>query len=114
MTSIPFLTPLLWAFALWVFYLAYVTLWVAKHNGKLDSTPRIVKALCFFTLGIGIVLDVGFNIVVASVIFMEPPTLAWLTFTARCAKWRQDQGYRGRLARWVCDGWLNPFQEHHC
>ena len=108
----PFLW-IVWAFVLWVFYLAYVAVWVAHTNGKLATAPALLQYLAYFTLGIGLILDITFNVTVGTAAFLELPR--WnFTFTARCAKWRQNKGYRGRLARWVCDGWLNPFQEHHC
>lgn len=99
---------------LFVFYLAYVAILVAKLNGKLDAAPRIVRGVCWLNLAIAVCLDALFNVTLGSLLFLEPPQLRRLMFTARCAKWREDSGYRGRLARWICDGWLNPFQEHHC
>jgi hypothetical protein len=59
------------------------------------------------------VLDVGFNLVPGSLIFLEPPRRACLTFTQRCRSWQADPGYRGRFARAVCRE-LNVFEEHHC
>jgi len=114
------MTPLfavVFAYLLFVFYLAYVALWAAKQNGKLAAAPLAVRVVAWSILGLALVLDVAFNVIVGSAIFMEPPEF-WppkkLTFTARCAKWRSRDGYRARFARWVCEGWLNPFQEHHC
>lgn len=100
--------------ALFVFYLAYVAILVAKKNGKLDTAPRIVRAVCWLNLAFAVCLDALFNVTLGSIIFLEPPELHRLMFTARCAKWRDDRGYRGAIATWVCDGWLNPFQANHC
>jgi hypothetical protein len=101
-----------WAYALLIFYLAYVAIWVAKSNGKLALVPAPGRWVLMSILAVAVLLDVLFNWVVGSVGFMELPREC--TFTARCARLRTATGYRGRLARWVCDGWLNPFQEHHC
>lgn len=111
------MTPLLavaLAYALFVFYLAYVALWVAHKNGKLAAAPWPVRGVAWSILVIALALDVLFNVTVGSAIFLEPPEFRRLTFTARCKKWRSSMTRRGAFARWVCEGWLNPFQEHHC
>lgn len=102
------------AYVLFVLYLAYVTLWVARSNGKLATAPLPVRAVAWSILGAALVLDVLFNVTVGSLIYLELPERRRLTFTARCKKWRADSGVRGRFAVWVCEGWLNPFQDHHC
>ena len=63
------------AYALFVFYLAYVALWVAHKNGKLGAAPLPVRAVAWSILAIAIVLDVVFNATVGSVAFLEPPEL---------------------------------------
>ena len=111
--SLP-LAVLAFTYALFLFYLAYCTLWQAKKSGKWEKLPWPVRAMAWGILGPGVVLDGLFNVTIGSVAFWEWPELNRLMFTARCSKWMRDQGWRGRLARWVCDGWLNPFQENHC
>lgn len=110
------MTPLLAAalspVVLFLFYLAYVTLRVARDNGKLGQAPKIVQAIAWSIIYVGLVLDVLFNVTVGSVMFLEFPELKRLTFTARCKKHLEESGRRGDLARWVCFGWLNPFEEH--
>lgn len=100
-------------FVLYVFYLAYCTLRLARDNGKLEMTPWIVRALAWAVLITGLVLDVLFNITIGTLMFREMPERP-LTFTARCKKHLEAGGFRGELARWVCDGWLNPFEAGHC
>lgn len=102
------------AYILYIFYLAYCTLRVAKDNGKLAKAPKIVKGIAYSILFIAVILDGLFNVTFGSIVFLEPPEIKRLMFTARCAKWREDKGWRGKIARWVCDGWLNPFEEGHC
>lgn len=108
------LVALAWAYVLFVLYLAYVTLWVAKNNGRLAAAPLPVRFIAWSILGTAAVVDGLFNIVVGSLLFLEPPELHRLMFTDRCKKWMNDPGWRGRIARWVCEGWLNPFEDHHC
>lgn len=96
------------------FYLAYVTLRVARDNGKLAQTPLVVRAVCWAILITGFVLDMLFNVTIGTVMFRELPEIRRLTFTARCSKHLKSEGFRGDMARFVCDGWLNPFQAGHC
>lgn len=101
-------------FALYVLYLAYCTVNVARKNGKLALTPLVVRAMAYTAIGIGFVLDVLFNITIGTVMFLEAPDIRRLTFTARCASHLDDPGWRGERARAICDGWLNPFEAGHC
>lgn len=101
-------------YLLYVLYLAYCAVNRAKKDGKLEKTPRLVRAAAYLTVGIGFVLDVLFNITVGTVMFLESPEIRRLTFTARCKKHLNEPGWRGDRARWACDGWLNPFEEGHC
>jgi hypothetical protein len=114
---------LLATFMLFTLYLSYCTLHVAMNNGKLAAAPKIVQVACWGTFIIALVLDVLFNITVGSLVFVELPELRRLTFTMRCKKWMPYGGHpfnpplvrwRGKIARWVCDGWLNPFEAGHC
>jgi hypothetical protein len=102
------------AFLLFTLYLSYCTLRVAYDNGKLAAAPKIVQAGCWGIFIIALVLDVIFNVTVGTVVFFELPEIRRLTFTMRCKKWMTNDSWRGRIARWVCDGWLNPFEAGHC
>jgi hypothetical protein len=103
---------LAWPFALWVLYLAYCTLRVSEQNGKFAMTPWPVKVFSYTALAVGWLLDVAFNMVAGSVMFLEPPHE--LTFTDRCSRHMDEPNWRGKIARWVCDGWLNPMEAGHC
>ena len=109
------LVALALAWALFVFYLAYCAIWQAKKNGKLAAAPWPAKAALWSILIVAVVLDFVFNVTVGSLAFLEPPEVFKRPlFTARCKKWMESPTWRGRLARWVCEGWLNPFQANHC
>lgn len=105
---------ILTTFVLFALYLSYCTLRVARDNGKLAQAPKIVQAVCWTILITALVLDIVFNFTVGTIVFLEPPSLHRPTFTMRCKKWMRTMSWRGRLARWVCDGWLNPFEAGHC
>jgi len=103
---------LAWPFALWVLYLAYCTLRVSEKNGKFAATPWPVKVFSYAALAAGWLLDAGFNIVIGTIAFVELPQE--LTFTDRCSRHMIESGWRGKIARWVCESWLNPMEAGHC
>lgn len=99
---------------LWGMYLMYVALHASMKNGKFKLTPWPVKLLSYALLGIIWPVDVLANVIPASFIFWELPSVRALTFTARCSSHLKEEGWRGDIARWVCYGWFNPFEENHC
>jgi hypothetical protein len=114
--GITFLGAAALTLALFTMYLAYCTLRVARDNGKLRAAPWPVQIVCYALLAVALVCDVLFNVLIGSLIFVEFPDLRRPTFTHRCKKHMNDAdgGWRMRLGRWVCDGWLNPFEAGHC
>lgn len=103
------------ALLLYALYLAYCTLRGMRDSGRLAQMPRIVRAHCWLILIVALVLDVVFNFTVGTIAFLELPSLHRPTFTQRCQKWMfAPQGWRKRLAWWVCEGWLNPAEPGHC
>lgn len=105
------------AFALYGLYLSYCTLRQMKDTGRLAKMPWLARVHCYALLGFTLALDIAFNIVIGTLLFLEfpdPSSVKSLTFTARCKKFLDDRGYRGAIARWVCEGWLNPGEPGHC
>ena len=98
----------------WGMFLAYVALHAAQRNGKLAATPVYVRVMSYAIVAVMLAFDVVFNLTVGSVLFLELPSTKALTFTARCNTHLDDQNFRGEIARWVCNGWLNPFEPGHC
>src|SRR3954467_821125 len=96
LAAMPLVAIALWAYALFVFFLAYLPIKAAFDRGALKRQWTLGCAAAYVTLAIGFVLDVGFNLVPGSLIFLEPPRRACLTFTQRCRSWQADPGYRGR------------------
>jgi hypothetical protein len=106
----------LYAFAsvyvLWIFYVAVMGLKRAQNAGTL-SRPTLY--LGYPVLLIGYALDVFVQIVVASVIFLDPPR-DW-TLTGRLKRYiAGPEGWRETLAIWVCSHLLNAFDPdgRHC
>ena len=110
------IASVVWVYILFIFYLAYVTIRRQLSSdgtlGKFDKAPLLVRGVAWSILILGIILDILFNWVVGSILFLELPTT--LTFTARCSKWMKSPTWRGKIARWFCDSWMNPFEDNHC
>lgn len=108
-----FAVPVLWAYMLFVFFLAYIPIHEAFERKALKLELDVMSCAAYATLALGLLLDVGFNIFIASLFFLEFPETDNLTFTKRCRKWKADSGYRGGFSRWVCAR-LNVYQDPHC
>lgn len=112
-TQILLAFALLW-YGLYVAFLAYCAIMVANRNGKLKATPWPVRWTAYSIIGVAVVLDVAFNVTIGSLLFLEAPNLRQPLFTQRCKSHLDDAGWRGDRARWICSGWLNPFDAGHC
>jgi hypothetical protein len=114
MTSI--LAALAWpffqAFTLFMYFLAFLTVYRAHLNGNLAKATPLTRAVCGIVVGIGAVVDVTFNLTVGTIALLEWPRQA--TFTQRCSSHLGEPGWRGDLCRKVCSQ-LDLFQEGgHC
>lgn len=104
---------LLASLVLWVFYLAYQSLRGVWHD--LPITTRVLGAVVVL---IGFVVDVIFNLIVGTVLFLELPHEA--TFSQRVSRLKRgalylEQPWRARLAAWICAALLDPFEaQGHC
>ena len=103
---------LLSVYALWIFYVAVMHLKRARDNGTLS---RAALYLGYPVLLTGYVLDVFVQVVVASVVFLDPPR-DW-TLTGRLKRYiAGPEGWRERVAVWMCANLLNTFDPdgRHC
>ncbi|HZR02812.1 MAG TPA: hypothetical protein VFA81_06555 [Burkholderiales bacterium] len=99
---------------LWGLYLMYCALHASMKSGKFYTTPWPVRALSYVLLAVMVTADVLFNFTLGSLFFLELPDIHRPTFTQRCSSHMAEDGWRGEIARWVCFGWLNPFEANHC
>lgn len=97
--------------AVWTFYLAVMHLDTARKRGSLTTASKVIG---YPILYVGLVLDMLFNALWGSLLFLEPPK-EWL-FTARVSRWNDNDGWRGAIARWICEELLDPFDPRgqHC
>jgi len=98
-------------FYIYVFWLLFIVTMAGKAAWpKLTTVPRVLIAPAAL---VALFLDVFFNIFIATILFLDLPR-EW-TFTQRLERYKPDQSWRGRLARWICSNLLDPFQVGgHC
>lgn len=91
----------------WLYYVAVMSLKV-----KYKSLPIESKVLAMIHLPIGLILDFCLNVLM-SPLFLEPPLE--LTLSARLKRHRErSRGFRLRIADYICQNLLNPFEQNHC
>lgn len=95
-------------------FLAYCTAVKMRDEGRLAEMPTLARGHVYAIVYFAAILDMIFNVVIGSFIFLQPPHPQRLLFTARLKSWKEDTGYRGKFARWFCNGWLNPGDKGHC
>lgn len=92
------------SYALWVFFLAVMHLQERRDAGTLGP---VAYKLGVPVLIVGYALDFAVNVVVMTVVLLEPPHET--TVTARLRRHRDNATWRGSLARWVGTQLLDPF-----
>lgn len=98
-----------YVFLCWVWYLAVMNL-----KAQRDQLIGCARWLAKLTLAIGLVLDFFLNVIVATLVFLDLPREA--TVTKRLSRYCGDCGWRSRLAFWICNRLLDPFDPEgkHC
>ncbi len=101
-------------YATWAFYLLFTALVRARDAGTIS---RVSLVFGYPLIAVGAVLDVALNITVGTVLFLELPHPKRLFLTARMTRLiREDDGWRGDLAAWICGNLLDAFDPSgkHC
>jgi hypothetical protein len=96
--------PIAALYFLWIFYLALMSLKRGMDNGKMTKVAKILAMPLYY---FGWVLDILVNWSILSLILLEFPHE--YTFTARLKRHALDEGYRGKLSRWVAINFLDPY-----
>jgi len=76
-------------------------------NGLKPVVKAILSPFMLFYL-----VDVAFNLIFGSIMFLELPMQ--LTLTARCREHLKDTNFRGTIARALCNHMMDPFDPGHC
>ena len=99
---------ILWSYVLWFSFLAVMAL--RATWGRLPLTVKVIAAPGVVSM---VVLDVLFNIAIASFLFIDPPH-QWF-FTQRISQYKLLPTWRTPIAKWICTNLLDPFQlGGHC
>jgi len=99
----------------WLFWIAYVLVmgfYRAKLDNRLTLTTMILGAPFILT---GLIMDVIANIVIAPIVFLDPPQE--LLVTLRLQRYlKQPAGWRNSLAQYICTNFLDIFDPSgkHC
>jgi hypothetical protein len=97
--------------SVWIFYLAVMKL--KQHLAEL-RWYHLMWAYPF--AAVFIVVDFLFRITFGTVMFLDLPDRDTLLFTGLCKAHKNEETWRGRLARFWCRTYLNPFDPsgRHC
>lgn len=95
---------LLLCYVTWTMYLAVMALKRARDAGSLTRTATILGYPMLF---IGYLFDFAVNVLVCTPLLLELPRET--TVTARLKRHKAAGGWRGRVAAWVGDHLLDPF-----
>ena len=104
--------PIDWAIYTYFFYLLFVVTMAAKAVwANLSIVPRVLLVPAAL---VAVLMDVFFNLIPATLIFLDLPRE--LLFTKRLERYKaQAAGWRYTVARWICQNLLDPFQQGgHC
>jgi hypothetical protein len=92
-------------------YLTMMHLKSARDHGKLTTASKFFG---YPLLIIGLIVDVIFNVVAGTIMFIEIPKE--FLFTTRVSRLNDGTDWRGKLANWFCEQLLDPFDPagKHC
>ena len=99
-------------YALWIFYLAVMSLYRAQLNGTLSKLALILGYPILF---IGLLLDLIVNVFVATVFLLDIPRE--LTVSERMTRLvKSKSAWRRNSACWFCQKFLDVFDPNgkHC
>lgn len=95
------------------FYIAIMKLRDLRDSGALATLHWSVTLTGRMLLLIGLLLDVALNLLVMTIVFLEIPRELLVTARVKRHKWNGN-GWRKRLACWMCANYLTPFDARHC
>lgn len=103
-----YLAPLLYAYLLWVLFLAVMAL-----QWKWHELAKTIKVIAIPAVLLAVTLDVVFNITIGTILFLELPG-QW-TFSQRVGEYKKRIDWREPIAFWICANLLDPFEVGgHC
>lgn len=97
----------------YILWMGYVLTMDLKENFR--SLRWEVKLAAILPAALSYLLDIVLNVILLSVLFLEVPKE--VTITKRLARWKKMPMIapkRARFAAYICNSWLNPFDQGHC
>jgi len=111
------ITYLLISFAIFyitaIAYVAVMHFKILKDKGILQQLNWSVKWLGYSMLYIGLVADLLLNVVVMTVVLLEPPKEVLTTSRIKRWYWNKDGGWRHKVAVFFANNYLLPFDANH-
>lgn len=90
---------------LWTLFLSYTALKAKWSNLRLE-----VKIVGFIFVLSGLLLDIAINWTIGLVLGITKD----FTLSQKCKRLGKLDSLRGKIARYICKNWLNPFDQGHC
>jgi hypothetical protein len=106
-----FLYSILYLWLFWGVYVIVMGVYRAHLSGRLS---KVGLALGSPYVIAGYAMDILANIIIATIVFLEPPC-EWLV-TTRLKRYMAGDGWRKRSAEWICTHLLDVFDPSgdHC
>lgn len=92
---------------LYLFFIMYIVSMGIIRTHKEGNLNPILWGLCLPFVAIGLLLDFINNMIIFTLLFLELPKE--LLVTSRLKRHAVQQTFRGKLARWIGNNILNPF-----
>ena len=97
----------------WMWYLATMMLKLKRDKGMKFTIEQKAFGYPMMIAGLVILDAIVMNIIIGTIMFVELPR-EWL-FTTRCQRHMRENTFRGKIARWACRHFLDPFEiGGHC
>jgi hypothetical protein len=98
-------------YAMWVLFLASMTLIRARQAGTMTRTASILGTPIIL---ITVIIDVVINLTIGTLLFLERPQEP--TLSQRLGRLCRTGNWRGKLACWICTQLLDQFDPsgQHC
>jgi hypothetical protein len=97
-------------YALWIFYLAVMSLKRARDAGEMSITAY---RLGLPVLYLGLLIDFLVNVIILSIIMLELPK-EWLVTSRLSRHLSAGTGWRAHVAAWFCTNLLDTFDPSGC
>jgi hypothetical protein len=98
--------------AVWLLYIFYSAVMHFKEARDAGVMGWPMKTLAYPALFIGLALDAFVNLTVCTVLLMEIPRE--LLVTSRLSRHKKGEGWRAKLAGWVCTHLLDALDPSGC